>query len=175
MREALDSSSYSTAHRVRHCLLARGERKDSAPLPVVTAIAIFTFWLLYLIYCALPPYKCVMECSGTPCIHDGSVQPSTELKLIYRQATVVANRRKTLLGYRYGDRQNICGDQTRTRFGIRIPAVGRLERPGCRELHKWPRYEAVDRALSKTWWRRFSIMLVSKPRSSLRRVPNIKL
>jgi len=43
MREALDRSSYSTAHRARHCLPARGEGRDSAPLPVVTAIAIFTF------------------------------------------------------------------------------------------------------------------------------------
>jgi len=43
MREALDRSSYNTAHRVRHCLLACGEGRDSALLPVVTAIAIITF------------------------------------------------------------------------------------------------------------------------------------
>jgi len=43
MREALDRSSYSTAHRDRHSLPARCEGRDSAPLPVVTAIIIFTF------------------------------------------------------------------------------------------------------------------------------------
>lgn len=76
---------------------------------IIVKIVTWKIRLLYLIYCALPPHKCVMECSGTPCIHGGSVQSSTELKLIYRQATVVAHRRGTLLGYRYGDRQNIRG------------------------------------------------------------------
>jgi len=42
-REALDRSSYSTVHRIRHCLPACSEGRDSVPLPVVTAIAIFTF------------------------------------------------------------------------------------------------------------------------------------
>ncbi|EFN73585.1 hypothetical protein EAG_01906 [Camponotus floridanus] len=40
MKEALDCSNYSTVYRIRHCLPAHDEGRDSAPLP---AIAIFTF------------------------------------------------------------------------------------------------------------------------------------